>query len=110
MASSSPPTISHPCENIAGPPARGPDCSAAQVPERTRQPEVSEDRLGFIERLAPPRRAELVRIPDVRELPAHGGRHRAAPWEITRPAPSVDVLLRPEEQHRASRVANILPP
>jgi len=90
------------------PRTRGGDRGLAEPPERAGQPEIIEDLLVLLARVRLPRRVESIAPPGVGELGELGDRDRRtgrAPGE-----PSVDVVFRPEEQHRASGETDVLPP
>src|SRR5438045_7777746 len=84
--------------------------SSAQPPEVAGQPKIGEQRLGLIDRVAPPVRIELPRVPSPRELPSGLKRQSPRARETARLAPVTRMFLRPEEQHRRSGEDDVLPP
>ena len=56
------------------------------------------------------RRAQAVLVPGHGEAPELLERHDRPAWNALLPAPLVDPLFRPEEEHRASRVDEVGPP
>jgi hypothetical protein len=60
--------------------------------------------------MPPPLWLDLVLVPAVCEPPALLRRKGGAPLQITRPAPTIDVFFRPEEEHGASGEPNVVPP
>src|SRR4051812_41898621 len=84
---------------------------SAQTPERGRESEAAKDGLRLLERAPAPRRlAAIFGVPDARQLPALRDRNHRAFVEAPRRAPAINVFFRPEEEHRPSRVDDVLPP
>src|SRR5438045_1203553 len=81
-----------------------------QLPERAGQAEPVEDRLVLLARPGAPARVETVAPPGERELPQLR-RGESLPGRMAgRLEPARHVLLRPEELHRASGEADVVPP
>ena len=82
----------------------------AQAPKRSGQPDAGQRRIRFVQCLSAPVGAQNVRVPSLGKLPAllrgHGGTARQLP----RSAPAVDVLFRPEDEHRRSGERDVVPP
>src|SRR3989442_11425608 len=81
-----------------------------QVPEGTGETHVCQKRLGFLQRVPPPLRLDLVLIPPVRESPALFRGERGSGLQVTGLAPTINVLFRPEEEHGASGESYVVPP
>src|SRR5687767_6851976 len=94
------------CRSLDGVDAR----SAPKTPERTAQPRLGEQRFGFVDGGWSPGGLRLVAVPAVREPPRLIERDHGAAAHVPRGAPAVDVLFIPEEQCRASREADVVPP
>src|SRR5207237_6474830 len=79
-----------------------------QAPELARQFEPLENRRVLLARVGLPVRRDAVAPPRVRELAQLRDRDRGARRAASEPAG--DVLLRPEEVHRASGEDDVVPP
>src|SRR5204862_7259377 len=79
-----------------------------QAPERAGEPEPVENRLVLLARVGPPVRWQPIVPPGMRERAQCGHADRRAGWPSAEPA--FDVLLRPEEVHRASGEDDVVPP
>src|SRR5437867_7998854 len=79
-----------------------------ESPEVLSQTDTVEDRLVLLPCVGSPVGRETVLVPGVRQL----GQRRDRDGDPVGPAaePSFDVLLRPEEVHRASRERDVVPP
>src|SRR6478672_11872316 len=77
-------------------------------PERADEAEPVEDRLVLAPRARPPVRIQPRIPPRVREVAQRLGRNGRA--RRSRAEPACDVLLRPEEVHRASGEHDVVPP
>jgi len=53
---------------------------------------------------------QLVFVPVVSKLPALLGRERRAALDVAGLAPTINVLFCPEDEHRASGEADVVPP
>src|SRR5439155_23893939 len=84
--------------------------SAAQIPERARQADRREQRFRLLQRMPPPIGFDLVLVPAVREPPRLLRRDRGTTRQLARLAPVLEMLFIPEEQHRASGEADVVPP
>src|SRR3954469_17184653 len=83
---------------------------SSQIPECARESHTGEQRLGLIDRMPSPFRLELVLVPPVSQSPALLGREGRAPLKVSGLAPTIQMLFGPEEQHRASGEADVVPP
>src|SRR5438552_3459752 len=88
--------------------ARSPRELLRQAPELAGQPDPVEDRLVLLARVRPPVGREAVVPPCVREIAERRDRDRRA--RLAAGEPALDVLLRPEEVHRASGEDDVVPP
>ena len=84
------------------------DRCLGEPPERTDQPEVVEDRLVLLSRVRPPIGRQPVMPPRCSQLGELRDRDDGA--SLASGEPPIDMAFRPEEQHRASRVADVVPP
>src|SRR5918995_4842676 len=82
----------------------------AEAPEVAGEPDSRERLLGLSRRLAAPVRVESIRVPRLRELPQLLRREEAAFRKAVLLPPAVDVLFRPEGEHRPSGERDVLPP
>src|SRR5580765_2052068 len=83
---------------------------AREPPERPRQSRALEHGLSLVGCEAPPASLEASPMPRFRDRPhllrrEHGALPQTAPL-----TPSTHMLFRPEEEHRASREDDVLPP
>src|SRR5207248_2609954 len=90
--------------------ARKPTCrfGSGELPERADESQPVEDRLVLLTGVWHPVRCDPVVPPGVREVAQCRGRNRGARLPPSEPA--LDVLLRPEEIHRASGEDDVVPP
>src|SRR5437016_884597 len=84
--------------------------SIAQVPEWTREADVFQQCLGFLESMTPPIRLQLVLVPAVGKLPPLLRSQEGSALKVSSQAPTIDVLFRPEEKHGGSGESNVVPP
>lgn len=82
--------------------------SSAELPEVPGEPEPVQDGLVLLERVRAPIGRKTVAPSFLRELGELHHRDRFAPFAAVEPA--LDVLLRPEEVHRASGEGDVVPP
>ena len=83
---------------------------SSQIPELAGQADVGKERFRFFERVTPPFRPQLIAIPGLSEPPSLFGSEHSTAAHLTRGAPSIQMLFRPEEEHCASRKTNVVPP
>src|SRR5690349_16116155 len=81
-----------------------------QLPKITNESDVLKDRFRFVECVSSPIGFQSILEPSVSEIPSLLRRHRPAQRKRTRTGPSIHVLFVPEEQHRASREPDVVPP
>src|SRR5207245_7899402 len=79
-------------------------------PERAAEPDGFEDRLTFENGAASPIRIEAIVVPRRGEAPQACEIEGRAPCNLAVLAPRLDVLFRPEEQHRGSGKPDVTPP
>src|SRR5512134_927409 len=79
-----------------------------KVPERIHEPESVQDLLVLLAGSRPPVHLDPIAPPCVRQLTQLRDADRRAGSSRTEPA--TDVLLRPEEIHRASSESDVVPP
>src|SRR5580700_117271 len=84
--------------------------SISKIPKGTRKPDACKQRLGFVNCVPSPFRFQLVFVPTVSKLPALLGRERRAALDVAGLAPTINVLFCTEDEHRASGVADVVPP
>jgi hypothetical protein len=80
-----------------------------QPPEVAGQAKGREYGLGLLQRVSPPIGQELVPIPGVGQPPDLLQTQQLPPFMATLIQPPLNVLLRTEELHRASREADVIP-
>src|SRR6185436_728175 len=83
---------------------------ARKVPKFPIQSNAAKRLLGLIGRLGTPLRAQSVRIPLRRQLPALLQAQHSSPRTLPLAAPAVDMLFRPEQEHGLSGENNVLVP
>jgi hypothetical protein len=84
--------------------------SISKIPKGTRKPDACQQRLGFLNCVASPFWFQLVFVPAVSKLPALLRCESRATFNVTRLAPTINVLFCTEDEHRASGEADVVPP
>lgn len=84
--------------------------SFPEIPKRTAESGAGQQRFGFLHRMSAPFGFQLILVPPLRQLPASLWCQGCTTFEITRAAPTIDVLFCPEEEYRTSGEADVIPP
>ena len=87
-----------------------PRSRTGKLPERPGQSGTREHGLRFVERESPPASLEAPPVPRFRDRPHLLRREHRSLAQAAALAPSMYMLFRPEEEHRASREDDVLPP
>jgi hypothetical protein len=82
----------------------------SRLPEGAREPDPFEDLPDLVAHGPPGLGGEAVRVPGDRQLPELIEADQGTLFQVARAAPAIDVLFRPEEEHGASGVGEVVPP
>src|SRR5579864_5145696 len=85
-------------------------CLSGELPEFSHKSDLAEHGFGCGGCLGLPMLAQAVSVPELGEFPSLREGQRSPAWPLPLPAPAIDVLFRPEQEHGASGKCDVLIP